>query len=207
MNIETIVVGAFATNCYLLSDPDTSEAIFIDPGAETEILIQKVKELNLHLKFIINTHCHIDHAGEVIKVQDAFDVPFYIHEEDRPLLYTLVEQGEMFGLHIPGIPKNISFVNDGDELEFGNFKLKVIHTPGHSPGGLSILFNDNENVFVGDSLFMDSIGRTDLYKGDYKQLIHSIKTRLLVLYPDYTVYPGHGPSTTIGREKLNNPFF
>lgn len=204
MHIETITVGAFAMNCYLLSDPDTSEAIYIDPGAEAERLIEKVTDAGVRLKYIINTHCHIDHAAEVKRVQQHFDVPYYIHEEELPLLKMLPEQGEMFGMPIAGIPSVDSYLKDGDLIEFGTVKGIILHTPGHSPGGISLLFN--QNVFVGDCLFLDSIGRTDLHKGDYEQLITSIKTKLLTLDEQNRVYPGHGPSTTIGREKLHNPF-
>lgn len=204
MRIETITVGAFAMNCYLLSDPETSEAIYIDPGAESEQLIGKVTDAGLRLKYIINTHCHIDHAAEVKRVQQHFNVPYYIHEEELPLLKMLPAQGEMFGMPIAGIPSVDSYLKDGDSIEFGKIKGKILHTPGHSPGGISLLFN--WDVFVGDCLFHDSIGRTDLHKGNYDQLITSIKSKLLTLDEQIRVYPGHGPSTTIGREKMHNPF-
>ena len=204
MRIETLTVGTFAMNCYLLIDPATSEAIYIDPGAEAQTLIDKVESMGVQLKGIINTHCHVDHAAELKDVQQFFNVPYYIHEQERPLLQILPQQGAMFGIAVTGIPVVSSYLKQGDSIEFGRIKGEVLHTPGHSPGGISLLFD--QYVFVGDCLFMDSIGRTDLYHGDYDQLIHSIKTKLLTLDENTKVYPGHGPATTIGREKRHNPF-
>jgi glyoxylase-like metal-dependent hydrolase (beta-lactamase superfamily II) len=204
MIIETITVGSFAMNCYLLADPVSKEAVFIDPGAESEILIEKLSNLGLKLKFVINTHCHIDHTAEVSKILNHFKVPFYIHRGDLPLLDNLKEQGDFFGLPVLEVPAVSKFVEEGQTYHFGNLEMKIIHTPGHSPGGISILVNNA--VFVGDCLFMDSIGRTDLFGGNYNQLLDSIKTKLLLLEDSTIIYPGHGPSTTIGRERANNPF-
>jgi glyoxylase-like metal-dependent hydrolase (beta-lactamase superfamily II) len=204
MRIETLTVGAFAMNCYLLIDPDSSHAIYIDPGAEAERLIQKVEDENVQLKYIINTHCHIDHIAEAERVQNHFNVPFYIHKAEVPLLEMLPDQGAMFGIAVSALPSVSSFLKEGQPIQFGNISGSVLHTPGHSPGGISLYFDDD--VFVGDCLFMDSIGRTDLYQGDYDQLINSIKTKLLTLDDKVNVYPGHGPPTTIGREKTLNPF-
>jgi len=204
MQIKTLTVGAFAVNCYLLIDPKTSEAIFIDPGMEADHLIETVENLNVDLKYIINTHCHIDHAAEVKTIQDHFKIPFYIHEAEFPLLQSLPQQGAMFGIPVSEIAQVTSFVADNEGIEFGRIKGKILHTPGHSPGGISILFADR--IFVGDCLFYDSIGRTDLYKGNYEQLIESIKTKLMILPDNTEVYSGHGPVTTIGRERIQNPF-
>jgi hydroxyacylglutathione hydrolase len=204
IEINTVTVGPFATNCYLISDPDTSEAVFIDPGAETKRLINKVNELNLDLKFIIVTHCHIDHIADSILIQEYFNVPFYIHEEELPLLESLQEQAFSLGLNYSGIPKDVSFIKEGNKIRLGKLSAKILHTPGHSPGGISVLFDGH--VFVGDLLFKDSIGRSDLYKGNFNQIMHSIKTKLLALDDNTKVYPGHGPATTIGRERKKNPF-
>jgi hydroxyacylglutathione hydrolase len=204
MQIEVLTVGMFAMNCYLIIDTNTSEAIFIDPGDEAERLIKKVEEKNVDVKFIVNTHCHIDHIAEVHKIQEHFKIPFYIHKDEVPLLNKLPEQATMFGLEIPKIPKVTDYFAEGNQIKFGKITGKVVHTPGHSPGGISIIFDNH--VFVGDSLFMDSIGRTDLYMANYEQLLVSIKTKLLNLKDSTEVFPGHGPSTTIGREKRYNPF-
>lgn len=204
MKTEVLTVGSFAMNCYLLIDAEDGEAIFIDPGAEAEHLINRVTSLGVSLKFIINTHCHIDHTAEVSKIIEHFNVPFYIHQEDLSLLDSLEEQGKFFGLEVSGSPQVSDFVKDGDQLKFGNINCNILHTPGHSPGGISLKMDNS--VFVGDCLFMDSIGRTDLPGGDYDQLIRSIKTKLLALDDSTLVYPGHGPSTTVGRERISNPF-
>lgn len=204
LNIETITVGAFAMNCYLLYDDESKNAVFIDPGMEAGRLIRRVEDLNLNLNYIINTHAHIDHAAEAGIVQNHFDVDFYMHREELPLLETLPDQAKMFGISVGAIPSVTNYVDDGEEIRLGDYQGKVLHTPGHSPGSISIYWNND--LFVGDCLFMDSIGRTDLYKGDYDQLINSIKTKLLTLPEATKVYSGHGPSTTIGREKANNPF-
>jgi glyoxylase-like metal-dependent hydrolase (beta-lactamase superfamily II) len=204
MNVETISVGSFAMNCYLLSDPESKEAVFIDPGAEADKLIDKLSVQDLNLKFVINTHCHIDHTAEASTIINHFNVPFYIHRGELPLLKNLKDQGDFFGLSVSEIPTVSDYVEDNQTLEFGNMKMQILHTPGHSPGGISILIQNS--VFVGDCLFFDSIGRTDLLGGNYDQLLTSIKTKLLTLDDSTIVYPGHGPSTTIGRERVNNPF-
>ncbi len=204
MKIETITVGSFAMNCYLVMDPENGEAIYIDPGAEADFLIEKISQMDLQLKYVINTHCHVDHTAEVSRVINYFKVPFYIHRGDLSLLDTLQEQGKFFGMNVQEIPKITNFLEDGNSLDFGKLTAMILHTPGHSPGGISIKIDNS--VFVGDCLFMDSIGRTDLPGGDYNQLISSIKTKLLALDDSITVYPGHGPATTIGRERENNPF-
>jgi glyoxylase-like metal-dependent hydrolase (beta-lactamase superfamily II) len=204
MKIETFPVSSFGMNCYLVADSESGEAIYIDPGAEADLLIENISNMNLNLKFIINTHCHVDHVAEASRVIDHFKVPFYIHKGDLPLLDNLPEQGKFFGLNVQKTPEITEFVNDGDSFDFGSLTALVLHTPGHSPGGISIKIENS--VFVGDCLFMDSIGRTDLPGGNYDQLIKSINDKLLTLDDTTVVYPGHGPATTIGRERKNNPF-
>jgi glyoxylase-like metal-dependent hydrolase (beta-lactamase superfamily II) len=204
MSVETITVGAFAMNCYLVYDDASRQAIFIDPGLEAERLIKRAEDLNLKIKFIVNTHAHIDHVAETGDVQAYFKVPFFIHSAELPLLNSIDEQAAMFGITPGKTPEVTAYLDEQKEIEFSGFTGKILHTPGHSPGGISIYFKDH--VFVGDCLFMDSIGRTDLYKGDYEQLINSIRTHLFSLPDDTKVYSGHGPATTIGREKLYNPF-
>ena len=204
LSVETITVGAFAMNCYLVYDDASRQAIFIDPGLEAERLIKRAEDLNLKIKFIVNTHAHIDHVAETGDVQAHFKVPFFIHSAELPLLNSIDEQAAMFGIKPGKTPDVTGYLDEQKEIEFSGFTGKILHTPGHSPGGISIYFKDH--VFVGDCLFKDSIGRTDLYKGDYEQLINSIRTHLFSLPDDTKVYSGHGPATTIGREKLHNPF-
>jgi len=204
ITIETITVGMFAMNCYLVFDDRTKEGILIDPGGEAGRIIGIVHDLGVHISSILNTHCHIDHTAEVKYVKDRLEVPFFIHEAEMPLLNSLQDQAAMFNMPITDIPDVNGFLKDGDLLELGGETGRVLHTPGHSPGGISFLFGDH--VFVGDCLFLDSIGRTDLYKGNYDQLLNSIRSKLLVLADSVKVYPGHGPATSIGRERLHNPF-
>ena len=204
LKIETITVGAFAMNSYLLYDENSKSAVFIDPGMEAKRLINRVEELNLSLNYIINTHAHIDHIAEAGVVQEHFDVDFYLHSEEQPLVDAIPEQANMFGIPNGPIPKITKYVEDGDEIQLGEFRATILHTPGHSPGSVSLKWS--EEIFVGDCLFMDSIGRTDLYKGNYEQLLQSIRSKILVLPESTKVYSGHGPATTIGREKKHNPF-
>lgn len=204
LNIETFVVGPFQMNTYLVSDPDSGESLLIDPGGDLPRIAARIQKDNLKIKYIINTHCHIDHAAQGYAAQKEFKAPLLIHKNELPLLESLKEQGLTFGIEISGIPQDLTFIKDQDKIEFGNKTATILYTPGHSPGGISIYIK--AHVFVGDCLFMDSIGRTDLYKGDYQQLINSIKGKLLVLDDETEVYPGHGPKTTIGREKRFNPF-
>jgi len=158
MEVEMLTVGSFAVNCYLLYEQKSREAVFIDPGAEAGWLIQRAGELNLQVKSIVNTHGHIDHAAEAALVQQHFDIPFFIHAEEEPLINSLPEQGSLFGISVEGKPKINMYLSANDEIKIGDVSGWVIHTPGHSPGGISLVFD--KKVFVGDCLFMDSIGRT-----------------------------------------------
>jgi glyoxylase-like metal-dependent hydrolase (beta-lactamase superfamily II) len=204
LKIQTITVGAFAMNCYIISNEVSGDALFIDPGSEAQRLIDFVSKKKLRPQYIINTHCHIDHTAEVSIIQDYFQIPFYVHQGEKELLDSLNEQGKYFGITNIQKPKVTRFIEDNETLSLADTDITVIHTPGHSPGGIS--FKIDSDVFVGDALFRDSIGRTDLPGGDYKQLIRSIQKRLLSLEDNICVYPGHGPATTIGRERQLNPF-
>jgi hydroxyacylglutathione hydrolase len=203
MQIVKCTVGPMAMNCYLLGDTRTRQALLIDPGSESEKLIKMIEQGNWQLQYIVNTHCHIDHTAEAGNIQKYFRIPFYIHRQELPLLQTLGEQGRVFGMTVGEIPSP-SFVQDGDVLRLGQLNATVLYTPGHSPGGISLSFA--HDVFVGDTLFRDSIGRTDLYGGNHEQLIDSIKNKLFNLEDKTKVYSGHGPVTTIGRERKYNPY-
>jgi glyoxylase-like metal-dependent hydrolase (beta-lactamase superfamily II) len=204
MNIETLTVGPLAVNSYIVSDHDTNEAILIDPGSESKRIINLIEVRNLKLKTIINTHCHIDHIAEVKTIQDHFKAKFLIHEKELPLLNMLSESNGLFGINVSGLPEVSDYLTPDQEIKVGNIRGEILFTPGHSPGGISILFH--KHIFVGDCLFKNSIGRTDLHGGNYDELIHSIKTKMFTLPDETIVYPGHGPATTIGYEKKNNPF-
>lgn len=201
--LEKLEVGPFVANCYLVGCPETKEAVIIDPGAEGKRIIKRVRELGLEIKYIINTHGHIDHVGANAEVRDAFNVPVLVHEADAPLLSSPQASMALFMNKAKIIPPDRT-LKEGDLLEVGTLTVKVLETPGHTPGGISL--DINGVLFTGDTLFAGSIGRTDFPGGSYRQLINSITQKLLVYDDDTQVFPGHGPSTTIGDERLYNPF-
>ncbi len=204
MIINNIVVGPLEVNCYILGCEDTKEAAIIDPGDNADEIIKAIEKADLKPVYIINTHAHFDHIGGVRAVQDHFNIDFLLHEEDLFLINNASTQARAFGLDPIPKPNVNKFVNNGDKISLGNKVIDVIHTPGHSPGCVCYLIDNN--VFVGDTLFAGSIGRTDLPGGSYETLINSIKEKLLPLGDSTVVYPGHGPSTTIENEKEHNPF-
>lgn len=203
MILERMEVGAFAANCYLVACPETKEAVIVDPGAEGRYIIRRVKELELKVKYIINTHGHIDHVGSNGEMKEAFDVPILIHEKDISMFRSPQASLALF-MGKGRLKPADQTVREGDTFQAGNLKILVLETPGHTPG--SITLDINGSLFTGDTLFAGSIGRTDLPGGSYRQIIESIKTRILT-YPDESeVYPGHGPPTTVGEERHFNPF-
>ncbi len=206
MIIKALVVGPFASNCFIVGSKKTKKGIIIDPGADPRNILRTVRDLGLSIVMIVATHNHIDHIGALRPVKDETSAAFAIHEADaKGALPALV--GRMMGLMMGSVkspPKPDRLLRDGDLIEAGDLKLKVLHTPGHTPGGISLLCD--KVVFSGDTLFNCGIGRTDMAGGDYGKLMESIATRLMVLPDDTVVYPGHGPETTIGAEKRLNPF-
>ena len=177
----------------------------IDPGDEAGIL--KILEAHqLTLKYLIHTHGHLDHVSATAVLQQETGAPVLIHEADQILLDNLELQGTMFGLTAPGTPTVDNYICERDEINWGKHTLSVIETPGHSPGGVCLSLEGEKILFAGDTLFQNSIGRTDLWGGDYQQLLDSIREQLWQLDDDTIVCPGHGPRTTIEREKRENPF-
>ncbi|MBI2266540.1 MAG: MBL fold metallo-hydrolase [Armatimonadetes bacterium] len=205
MILRSRTVGPFEMNCYVLGSETTREAVVIDPGDETETLVSLVQKDGLRVKYILATHAHLDHVAGAKEFKELTGAPFYVHKEDLFLLDQLDAQALMFGLKPPGKPETDGFLNEGDEFQMGEIRIRVLHTPGHSPGGVSFLTDDA--VFVGDALFAGSIGRTDLPGGDHPTLIATIEKKLFTLDDKMTVHSGHGPATTIGHEKRTNPFF
>jgi glyoxylase-like metal-dependent hydrolase (beta-lactamase superfamily II) len=204
LKFETIVNGPFQENCYLVWEEETKQAIFVDPGDEAQRLIRTARFLGLDVKAVYNTHGHIDHAGAAAAVCEAFGVQFAMHPADAFLLEGLPEQARMFGLKPMAVPRVDRALKDGDTLAVGSVVGQVIHTPGHTPGGVCFRFGGV--VLVGDTLFAGSIGRTDLPGGSTRELLASIRDRLLVLPEDTRALSGHGPATSIGTEKEHNPF-
>jgi hydroxyacylglutathione hydrolase len=203
MILETICVGEMQVNCYVLAEKENSQAIIIDPGAEEAKIKKTLHKYGLEPDFIINTHGHYDHIG----CDDKFGVPVYIHSQDFAYLKDSRLNLSSFFSVAYSVNSKIINVEDKQIIHSQAMELEVIHTPGHTPGGISLLLKQPKNkiLFTGDSLFCQGIGRTDL-GGSEKLLIKSIKERLLNFSDDTVIYPGHGPSSTIGEERRSNPF-
>ena len=205
MFLDTVVVGPLQENSYVVACEDTKEAVIIDPGAEAERIYRVVTFHGFTLKYVLNTHGHVDHIGGVSGMIEMTGVPFLMHEDDMYLLEGLDSDPIQMFLQVPHPPSPDRFLTDGEKITVGNLELKVIHTPGHTPGSVCFLV---ENVLIsGDTLFAGSIGRTDLPGGNYGQIMKSIREKLFPLDDTIRVYSGHGPVTTIGNERQCNPFF
>jgi glyoxylase-like metal-dependent hydrolase (beta-lactamase superfamily II) len=208
VDIEQIMVGRMAVFCYIVSCPKTKEALIIDPGGDEDKVAARIKEKGLKLKYIVNTHAHGDHTTGNAKLIELTGAKLIVHEEDNKFLVAGVmsEVSRQMGF-TPSPPADIA-VKDGDKIEIGEASLEVIHTPGHSPGGMCLL--GGGNLFSGDTLFVGGIGRTDLPGSSHEQFMTSLKEKLLTLPDDTVVWPGHDygpkPSSTIGLEKIANPF-
>lgn len=205
MILETVCVGPFQVNCYILASSSNSCAIIIDPGDEVGKIKRVLNKHKLKPAFIINTHGHIDHIG----CNTKFDVPVYIHSQDLALLKDPQLNLSALLMAPFSIKSQIRTLEDKEVIELGDIQLEVIHLPGHTPGGICLLMQKptNKILFSGDTLFCQGIGRTDFPGADEDLLIKSIKDKLFKLADDTVVYPGHGLSSTIGEEKKNNPFF
>ncbi|MDR9414738.1 MAG: MBL fold metallo-hydrolase [Gracilimonas sp.] len=205
MDIRKFEVGPFLENTYLLTNKD--QHILIDPGFSTETEFRDFKQsLTGDLQAIVLTHAHVDHVMGIDRTLLDFDIPVYLCEEERFLWDNFGSQAKMFGLNQGGFTfKPHSLPKEGN-FEIGNFRFECLYTPGHSPDHISLYFEDEQALIAGDTLFKESIGRTDLYQGDFTILEKSIQEKLYVLPEQTTVYPGHGPTTTIGHEKKSNAF-
>jgi len=203
MKIQTLILGSFQVNCYLLLDEQSHKAAIIDPGFEMEQIIRFLG--NYKVGYIFLTHAHIDHLGAVAELQERYDAQVVMDERELPLLANVSLQAAMFDLEVPKSFSVDHYAQDGEQFSFGTITVQAIATPGHSPGGLS--FKTGDAVFTGDALFYDAIGRTDLPGSSSNQLVHSIQEKLFTLAGATRVFPGHGPSTTIDREQRCNPFF
>jgi len=209
IQIEAMVFNSFQVNTYLVWD-ETGDCLVVDPafytGEEQETFDAFLTGSALKLTGQVNTHCHIDHILGVQHIKSQYGYPFSAHEVESNLVANAPLMGDMYGLNFEPLSGIDRVIEDHEAIKVGNHSLQAIHVPGHSPGSLSYYSPEGGFVITGDALFEGSIGRTDLPGGDYDQLIQSIKTRLLVLPPETTVYPGHGPSSTIGKEIAENPF-
>jgi glyoxylase-like metal-dependent hydrolase (beta-lactamase superfamily II) len=209
IEIITLVFNPFCENTYVVSD-HTGESIIIDPGCENAKeqyeLKSELDKYRLNPVKLINTHCHIDHILGNAFIKNAFSIPLLMHKLDLPLLAGCAEQGAFFGLETGKPVEPDVFIEEGDLITFGKSEFEVLHIPGHSPGGITLVNRLEKIAIVGDVLFQGSIGRTDLPGGNFDLLIKNIKEKLLTLDPDTIIYPGHGPSTTVAAERSNNPF-
>jgi hydroxyacylglutathione hydrolase len=200
-----LVVGPIQANCFILGCERTSLAAVIDPGGDVNKILIALAKDNLRCAHIINTHGHFDHAGDNKRLKEVTGAELIIHRADAPMILQQGASGAGWGMQVENSPPPDRYVKEGDVITFGDISLKVLHTPGHSAGSISLV--TDKIVFVGDTLFAGSIGRTDFPGGDYEALILNVREKIFTLGDDVVVYPGHGPKTTVGREKKTTPFF
>jgi hydroxyacylglutathione hydrolase len=209
MTVKVFPFNPFQENTYVVYD-ETKECLIFDPGCymsgEKRVLSDFIKKNDLKPVKLINTHCHLDHVFGNAFVKAQYDIPFEIHQGELPVLLSFEEVSKKYGMPCEPSPAPDAFIEDSDIIRFGNSSLKAILTPGHSPASLSFYSEEDRFVIAGDVLFLNSIGRTDLPGGNYKTLIKSIVECILPLGDDVTVYSGHGEKTTVGRERVHNPF-
>ena len=207
---QVLPVGPLQCNCQLVACPRTKEAVLVDPGDEPEKILALVAKAGVTVKYLLHTHAHFDHCGATGAVKTATGALTCLHGEDRMLYENLPTQGRMFGMTFAPAPALDKTLADNEPVTFGDCKLEVIHTPGHSPGSVCFRFSspesDSEWLASGDTLFQGSVGRADLWGGNGRLLVSSIRERLFVLDDDLPVFPGHGADTRIGIEKRTNPF-
>jgi glyoxylase-like metal-dependent hydrolase (beta-lactamase superfamily II) len=200
-------VGLLQVNCYIIGDEETREAVVIDPGGDEDEILEVLKYHKLNLKMIIDTHGHFDHVDANQPLKDATGAPIAIHELDAGMLTQPSAEAMFFTGNRLRLSQADVILKEGDVISFGAYRLKVLHTPGHTPGHISLVMEGHPYVYVGDLLFAGSIGRTDFPGGDFDALINAVRTKIFPLGDNFIVYPGHGPITTVGQEKKYNPFF
>ncbi len=209
LQVETLVVGPLAVCCYLVYDPESLEGVVIDPGGEAEKILARVRELGLRVKWILGTHGHADHVAAAGEIRQALGAPYVLHRADEEFFVHGPGAGVFLSWGFPPNPPADETFQEGRTFSLGPFHLRVLHTPGHSPGSVCF-YDDRRFLFTGDTLFVGAVGRGDLPGGDYFQMLRSIREKLLVLPEDTVVFPGHDygdrPTSTIGREKRENPF-
>jgi hydroxyacylglutathione hydrolase len=206
MILEMLTVSPFQENCYVIGDEESMTGAIIDPGDEAARITLTVERVGLEISQIIVTHSHIDHVGAVAQLVDEYMCPVLMHNEAEAMLKTVPQQAMMMGMRFGKVPKVDRHIGDEEILEVGSLRLRSLYTPGHAPGHLAFLVEDEDTVFSGDALFAGSVGRVDLPGGSMEVLMKSISERLLILPDETRVRSGHGPETTIGRERVSNPF-
>ncbi len=206
MTFDVVVVGPLGVNCFVLGCEATGQGVVVDPGGDVEQILTAIRKRGLSVVSIINTHGHFDHVGGNRQLKAATAAELLIHPADEPMLTRVASVAGMYGLQAENSPAPDRQLEDGMLLCFGNQRLRVIHTPGHTPGGCCLYLESEQKLISGDTLFADGVGRTDLPGGSHAQLVDSIRTRLFTLPPQVQVWPGHGPATTIGHEQQHNPY-
>jgi hydroxyacylglutathione hydrolase len=206
MIFDTLVVGALGVNSFILADADAKVGVIVDPGADADKILAVVRAKELTITTVINTHGHFDHVGGNKAVVAATGAKLLIHREDEPYLSRAGQTAAQYGLAAENSPAAAAYLEDGQVITFGRHELRIIHTPGHTQGGCCLYLPGVAKLISGDTLFAESIGRTDLPGGSHEQLQASIRTKLFTLPDETAVYPGHGPATTIGHEKRYNPY-
>lgn len=205
MILQTIPVGITQTNCYIVGCEETQEGVVIDPGGHPQRILKAIEQSGLDIRYVLNTHCHFDHMGANADVVAATGAPLALHPAELPLLRAR-GGASFFGVQVKESPLPDVQLDDGQVLEVGELRLQVLHTPGHSPGGVTFYLEEEKAAFDGDVLFAMGVGRTDLHGGDWDTLMRSIQEVLFTLPDETVLYPGHGPKTTVGREKQSNPW-
>jgi glyoxylase-like metal-dependent hydrolase (beta-lactamase superfamily II) len=203
--VDVTAVPGLHTNCYLVADDETRQAVVIDPGGSPDAIVARIQALRLEVVWILNTHGHFDHIAGNGAVQSAVKADIAAHRASEPL-YRARGGAGFFGIFLPAPAMPTHWLEDGDEIRFGNEALTVLHTPGHTPGCVTFWSQKHKVAFDGDLLFRAGVGRTDLPGGDFEQLLESIRNRILTLPDETVIYPGHGPETTVGEERRHNPF-
>lgn len=209
ITIKTFIFNPFQENTYVLSD-NTNNCIIIDAGVssdyEEQVFSDYLKKNKLVPQALYNTHCHVDHVLGCNRIKEAYKIPFYAHESEKALIDSAKSFAEFFGMSVEQPPHPDHTISEEDKIRFGESELDIFHVPGHSPGSLVFYNEENRLAITGDVLFKGSIGRTDLPGGNYTELINGIKSELMTLPKDTVLYPGHGPTSTIGNEYDTNPF-
>jgi hydroxyacylglutathione hydrolase len=210
----SIPVGILQCNCSIIGDPVTREALVVDPGDEVSRILELLGRHKLTVKGIVSTHAHIDHVGGLSKLHKYTGAPVMMHREDLPLYQAMDVQAAFLGVMPPELANVDQLLTDGDALQWGSLEAQVIHTPGHTPGSVSLYMAPDAGkitlaapqLFAGDTLFAGSIGRTDLWGGSMEEILDSLRGKLMALPDETVVHPGHGPTTSIGEERQSNPF-
>jgi hydroxyacylglutathione hydrolase len=206
MILEMLTVGPFQENCYVVGDEETGAGAIVDPGDEAARISLAVEQTNLEISQILITHAHIDHVGAVASLVDEYSCQVLMHAEAEPMLGQLPTQAMMMGLRFGEVPTVDRHIEDEEVIELGGLQLRSLYTPGHAPGHIAFYIESEGLLISGDALFAGSVGRVDLPGGSMEVLMRSIEERLLTLPDETRVYPGHGPETTVGNERVHNPF-